>query len=86
MRLGLPSRPRVLRPAGVMLPGSPCGLGEDGDGGLADGFEAGEAVGDLGAELGFGGFAGIGEDEVDLDVVLLRDAGDACCRGRRGRA
>ena len=36
--------------------GSPCGFVEESDGGVADGFEAGEAIDDLGAELGFGGF------------------------------
>src|SRR5207253_8723110 len=36
--------------------GSPGGLVQEGDGGVAYGFEAGEAVCDLGAEMGFGGF------------------------------
>src|SRR5882757_4981582 len=36
--------------------GSPCGLVEESDGGVAHGFKAGEAVGDMGAEMGFGGF------------------------------
>ena len=66
--------------------GSPGGFVEESDGGLADGFEAGEAVDDLGAELGFGGFVGLGGGEGDLDAVLLGDAGDAGRRGLRGRA
>jgi len=48
---------------GSDLLGGPCRRGEDRDGGLADGLEAGEAVGDLGAELGLGGFGGVGEGE-----------------------
>jgi hypothetical protein len=35
---------------------SPCRLVEESDGGAAYGFEASEAVCDLGAEVGFGGF------------------------------
>ncbi len=40
-RLGLPSRPRVLRPAGVMLRGGPDWRVEECDGGAANGFDAG---------------------------------------------
>ena len=56
---------------------SPGGCGLDGDVGLADGFEAGEAVGDLGCELGFGGFGGVGGCEGDGEDVLLGDTGDS---------
>ena len=59
----------------------PGGIVGEGDGGLADGLEAGEAVDDLGAELGFGGVCGVGEGEGDLDAVLLGDAGDVCAGG-----
>jgi hypothetical protein len=59
----------------------PDGLGEDDDAGLGDGFEACEAVDDLGAEVSFCGFGGVGEDEVDVDDVFSRDAGDAGAGG-----
>ena len=54
---GALSRPRPERFAagGGDADGGPCGLVEESDGGVAYGFEAGEAVGDLGAEVGFGG-------------------------------
>ncbi len=61
--------------------GRPDGRGEDGDGGLGDGFETGEAVRNLGAEVGLGGFCWVGGDEVDLDDVFLRDAGDVGAGG-----
>jgi hypothetical protein len=51
--------------------------GEDCYGGLGDGLDAGEAVDDLGAEVGLGGFGGVGGNEVDLDDVFLWDAWDA---------
>ena len=57
------------------------GSGLDGDGGLADGFEASEAVGDLGAEMGFGGFGGVGWGQGDGDDVFLGDAGDSGAGG-----
>ena len=47
-------------------------------GGVADGLEAGEAIDDLGLELGVCGFVGLGWGEVDLDFVFLGDAGDVC--------
>jgi hypothetical protein len=59
----------------------PDGRGEDGYGGLGDGLEAGQAVDDLGAEVGLGGFGGVGGDEVDVDAVFLWDAGDAGAGG-----
>ena len=59
----------------------PGGSGEDGDGGVADGFEAGEAVGDLGAELGLGVFGGVGEGEGEGDAVFLGDSGDVGAGG-----
>src|SRR5271168_1401004 len=37
----------------------PCWFVEEDDGGTAYGLEAGEAVCNLGAELGFGGFVGL---------------------------
>src|SRR5882757_4166923 len=60
---------------------SPCGMVEESDGGVAHGFEAGEAVGDLGAELSFGGFVSLCWGEFDLDGVFLRDAGDVGAGG-----
>jgi hypothetical protein len=57
--------------------GCPGGRGEDRYCGLGDGFETGEAVRYLGAEVSFGGFGGVGGDEVDVNAVFLRDAGDA---------
>ena len=54
---------------------------EESDGGVAHGFEASEAVCDLGAELGVGIFVGLGGGEFDLDVVFLRDAGDVGAGG-----
>lgn len=54
---------------------------QEGDGGAADGFEAGEAVGYLCAELGGGGFFGLGGGDGDFDDAFLRDAWDACAGG-----
>ena len=56
--------------------GSPCGLVEESDGGSVYGFEAGEAVCDLCAEVGFGGFVCLSGGEYDFDVVFWGDAGD----------
>src|ERR1700733_1532271 len=61
--------------------GRPGGRGEDRYCGLGDGFETGEAVRNLGAEVGLGGFGGGGGDKVDLDDVFLRDAGDVGAGG-----
>ena len=44
-------------------------------------FEAGEAVGDLGSELGFGGFVGLVGVRCDFDAVFLGDAGDVGAGG-----
>ena len=55
----------VRRPAGEMRWGVQTGFRMDADGGVADGFEAGEAVGDLGFHLGLGCFGGAAKDEVD---------------------
>ncbi len=74
--VGVAVEPRVLRPAGGDVEGGPCGIAYEGDGGVADGFEACEAVDDLCTELGGGGFVGLGRGEFDLDAVFLRDAGD----------
>ena len=54
---------------------------EDGDGGVAYGFEASEAVCNLGAELGFGGFVCLCWGELDFDAMFLRDAGDVGAGG-----
>ena len=54
---------------------------DEGDGGLADGFEAGEAVGDLGVELCFGVVRGAGQGEGDGDAMFLGDAGDVGAGG-----
>jgi len=43
-KVGLPSRPRMRRPVGVMFLRGPDGGRENVHGGLRDGFEAGEAV------------------------------------------
>src|SRR3982074_2343751 len=56
--------------------GRPCGLVEERDGGVAYGFEAGEAICDLGAEMGFGGFFFLSGREFDFNDVFLGDAGD----------
>src|ERR1700704_4892183 len=45
--------------------GSPCGLFEERDGGVAYGFKAGEAIGDLGLELRDCGFVSLGWGERD---------------------
>ena len=54
---------------------------EESDGGVADGFEAGQAVGDLGTEVGFGGFVFLCRGEFDADFVFLGDAGDVGAGG-----
>ncbi len=61
--------------------GRPCGLVEESDGGVAYGFEAGEAVCDLGAEVGFGCFVCLRWGEFDVDAVFLGDAGDVGAGG-----
>src|SRR5437868_12263591 len=61
--------------------GRPCGFVENSDLGAAYRLEAGESVGDLGAELGFGGFALLGGGEFDLDLVFFGDAGDVGAGG-----
>ncbi len=61
--------------------GSPCGLVEESDGGVAYGLEAGETVGDLGAEMGLGGFVSLRWGEFDFDGVFLGDAGDVGAGG-----
>lgn len=61
--------------------GGPAGLVEEVDGGVTDGLEAGEAVGDLGAEVGNGGFGWVGGDEVDVDDGFCGDAGDVGAGG-----
>jgi hypothetical protein len=55
--------------------------GLDSDVGLADGFEACQAVRYLGGELGFGGFGGVGWRQGDRDDVLLGGAGDSGAGG-----
>ena len=54
----------------------PGGFDEEGDGGLAYGLEASEAVGDVSGELGVGPFVGLCGGQIDLDFVALGDAGD----------
>src|SRR5258708_16476097 len=62
-----------LATGGGDVEGSPCGVVEERDGGAAYGFEAGEAVGDLGFELGvemgFGGFVFLCGGELDFDAM-----------------
>lgn len=60
---------------------APEGLVEEGDGGVADGFEAGQAVGDLCAELGGCSFFGLAGSDGDFYDVFLRDAWDGCAGG-----
>jgi hypothetical protein len=60
------------------LLGRPYRFFEESDDGLADSFETGETIFDLGFELGVGGFVGLGWGEFDFDAVLLRDTGDVC--------
>ncbi len=45
--------------------------------GVADGFEAGEAIADLGGELGDGVVGRVGRADDEVDVELRRNAGDA---------
>lgn len=54
----------------------PC-CGKDADRGMVDGFKAGETVGYLGAKLRFGGVSRVGQNDLDFDAVLLRNAGDS---------
>jgi hypothetical protein len=61
--------------------GGPCGLVEQDDGGVTDGLEACQAVGDLGAEVGFGGLVFLCGGELDFDAVFLGDAGDVGAGG-----
>jgi hypothetical protein len=65
--------------------GSPGGLVEESDRGVAHGLKAGEAVGDLGfelgAEVGFGGFVLLCGGELDFDAMFLGDAGDVGAGG-----
>src|SRR5258705_7795817 len=55
--------------------GSPCGLVEESDGGVAYGLEAGEAVCNLGAEMDFGGFVFFRWGEGDFDGVFFGGSG-----------
>ena len=59
----------------------PYGVVEESDGGAADSLQAGQAVDDLGLELGVGGFVGLGWGQGDFDCVFLGDAGDVDARG-----
>jgi hypothetical protein len=62
---------------------APCGLIEESDLRVAYGLDACEAVGDLGAELGFGGLGCVRGSDLDFDDVLLRDAWDVGAGGLR---
>jgi hypothetical protein len=59
----------------------PGGSVGEGDGGVADGLEAGQAVDDLGLEPGFGVVGGVGEGDGYFDEVFLGDAGDVGAGG-----
>jgi hypothetical protein len=61
--------------------GSPCGVVEESDGGMAYGFDAGEAVCDLGLELGVGGFVFLSGGELDFDAMFLGDTWDVGAGG-----
>lgn len=67
-----------LAAGGSDVEGGPDGRVEEGDSGAADSFETSEAVGDLCAELGDGGFFGLGGSDGDFYDVFLRDAWDGC--------
>ena len=54
---------------------------EESDGGVADGFEAGEAVLNLGLQLCFGRFVWLRGREFDADFVFLGDPGDVGAGG-----
>src|ERR1700678_4356535 len=58
----------------------PDGVVEESDYCAADGLEAGEAVDDLGFELGGGGFVGLGWGQGDFDCVFLGNSGDVGAR------
>src|SRR6266481_2454411 len=64
--------------------GSPCRLVKESDGDAAYCFEAGEAVCDLGAEVGFGGFVCLCGGEFDFDGVFLGDVRDVGAGGFEG--
>ena len=83
----MPSRPRSAAACGGDALGGPGGVVEEGDFGVEDGLEAGEAVVDLGGELGVGGFVVVGlvGVRVMVDAEFLGDAGDVWRRGLRGR-
>ena len=59
----------------------PDGSVEEDDGCAADGLEAGEAVDDLGLELGGLGLVGLGWSEFDVDQMFLGDTGDVGAGG-----
>jgi hypothetical protein len=61
--------------------GSPCGLVEESNGSVAYGLEAGEAVCDLSAEVGFGGIIFLRGSEFYVDLMFLGDAGDVGAGG-----
>ncbi len=69
-----------FEPGGRDAEGRPCGFEKEGDGGVADGLETGEAVCDLGGELLVGGFVGAGGGEGDLDMVTIGNASDTEAR------
>ena len=54
---------------------------ENHDFGLAHGFEACEAIDDLGLELGFCGFVCLSRSDFDFDAVFLGDAGNVDAGG-----
>src|SRR5437764_11252033 len=66
--------------------GSPCGSEEESDPGLAYGLEAGEAIGDLSAELRLGGFGGLGWGGIDVALGAYGEAGPVGAGGFRGQA
>jgi hypothetical protein len=56
--------------------GRPRGGVKDVDGRVGDGLESREPIGNLGAEVGFGGVGSMSSDQIDVHDMLLRKARD----------
>ena len=80
-QVGVAVEAQGLAAGGGDAEGCPCGVVEESDGGVAYGFEAGEAVCDLGAKVGLGGFVDLCGGELDFDAMFLGDAGDVGAGG-----
>ena len=82
---GLPSRPRVLRPVGVMLRGDQVGSSRRVMVVWLTVSRPARRLAIWAWSWAVGGFVGLGGGEFDLDFVFLGDAGDVVRRGLRGR-